>query len=304
MSTFRRNIPSLSALVTLESAARHMSFTEAAKELNVKQPAVSRQVRTSSGSLGSPLFVRRHRALDLTPKGQQMATVLTQSIEHIVGTWQEIQGAMARKRLHVSAYDAFSTLWLAPRLPLFRAENPELSIFVDTQDHDPDLRRNDFDLALRFGDGHWSDGEAIFLFRDEIVPVCSPGYLRELPPMTTPDSMKAHSIIDYSRGGRAWQGWEDWTQFAFGRPIEARTDTYYSYYMDAVTAAVEGQGVVLGWKAIVEKYLDTGALVAISPAVMTSASAHYIVTTQNRRNMDAVERFKAWIVEVCRRYQR
>ncbi|MDX1158913.1 hypothetical protein CN180_27225 [Sinorhizobium medicae] len=147
-------------------------------------------------------------------------------------------------------------------------------------------------------------GEAIFLFRDEIVPVCSPGYLRELPPMTTPDSMKAHSIIDYSRGGRAWQGWEDWTQFAFGRPIEARTDTYYSYYMDAVTAAVEGQGVVLGWKAIVEKYLDTGALVAISPAVMTSASAHYIVITQNRRNMDAVERFKAWIVEVCRRYQR
>ncbi|WP_234705132.1 LysR substrate-binding domain-containing protein [Sinorhizobium medicae] len=152
--------------------------------------------------------------------------MLTQSIEHIVGTWQEIQGAMARKRLHVSAYDAFSTLWLAPRLPLFRAENPELSIFVDTQDHDPDLRRNDFDLALRFGDGHWSDGEAIFLFRDEIVPVCSPGYLRELPPMTTPDSMKAHSIIDYSRGGRAWQCWEDWTQFAFGRPIEARTDTY------------------------------------------------------------------------------
>ncbi len=74
--------------------------------------------------------------------------------------------------------------------------------------------------------------------------------------------------------------------------------------MDAVTAAVEGQGVVLGWKAIVEKYLDTGALVAISPAVMTSASAHYIVTTQNRRNMDAVERSKAWIVEVCRRYQR
>ncbi|WP_322883572.1 LysR substrate-binding domain-containing protein (plasmid) [Sinorhizobium medicae] len=131
-----------------------------------------------------------------------MATVLTQWIEHIVGTWQEIQGAMARKRLHVSAYDAFSTLWLAPRLSLFRAENPELSIFVDTQDHDPDLRRNDFDLALRFGDGHWSDGEAIFLFRDEIVPVCSPGYLRELPPMTTPDSMKAHSIIDYSRGGR------------------------------------------------------------------------------------------------------
>ncbi|MFC0805238.1 LysR substrate-binding domain-containing protein [Ensifer sp. P24N7] len=304
MSTFRRNIPSLSALVTFESAARHMSFTEAGKELNVTQPAVSRQIRDLEKSLGFPLFVRRHRALDLTAKGQQMATALTHSIEHIVGTWQEIQRDTVKRQLHVSAYVAFSTLWLAPRLPLFRAENPELSIFVDTQDHDPDLRRNDFDLALRFGGGNWPDGEATFLFRDEIVPVCSPGYLRDLPPMTTPDSMKAHSIIDYSRGGKAWQGWEDWTQFAFGIPIAARIDTYYSYYMDAVTAAVEGQGVVLGWKAIVEKYLATGALVPISPAVMTSASAHYIVTTPDRRNSDAVERFKAWIVEVCRRYQR
>lgn len=303
MSTFRRNIPSLSALVTLESAARHLSFTEAARELNVTQPAVSRQIRDLEKSLGFPLFVRRHRALDLTPKGRQMATTLTQSIEHIVSTWQDIQGNTTPTQLHVSAYVAFSNLWLAPRLPLFRVENPELSVFVDTQDHDPDLRRTDFDLALRFGAGQWPDGEATFLFRDEIVPVCSPAYLEDLPRLTQADDFKRHRIIDYSRGGRAWQGWDDWTQFSFGSVAEVRVDTYYSYYMDAVTAAVEGQGVVLGWKAIIEKYLASGALVPISEAVMTSASAHYIVTPRGRRDTEVVTRFSAWIMEACSRYQ-
>lgn len=302
MSTFRRAIPSLSALVTLESAARHLSFTEAAKELNVTQPAVSRQIRDLEKSLGFPLFVRQHRALDLTPKGRQMATALTQSIEHIVSTWQEIKGSALPKQLHVSAYVAFSNLWLAPRLPLFRAENPELSIFVDTQDHDPDLRRTDFDLALRFGAGQWPDGQATFLFRDKIVPVCSPAYLQNLPKLIRADDLKSHRIIDYSRGGRSWPGWEDWTQFSFGSAAEVRVDTYYSYYMDAVTAAVEGQGVVLGWKAIIEKYLASGALMPISETVMTSTSAHYIVTPRDRRSREIVAKFSAWIVKACARY--
>lgn len=303
MSTFRRNIPSLSALITLEAAARHMSFTAAAKELNVTQPAVSRQIRDLEKSLGFPLFIRRHRALDLTQNGRQMASALTQSIEHIVSTWQEIQRKTEPTHLHVSAYVAFSNLWLAPRLPSFRADNPDLSIFVDTQDHDPDLRRSDFDLALRFGGGAWTDGDATFLFRDRIVPVCSPAYLNGRPLIRTAKDLQEHSIIDYSRGGRAWQGWEDWTQFAFGTPADIRIDTYYSYYMDAVIAAVNGQGLLLGWKAIVEKFLSTGALVPISSNIMTSASAHYLVRPHRRRNNEAVSKFRDWIVKACARYQ-
>ncbi|WP_084731689.1 LysR substrate-binding domain-containing protein [Microvirga vignae] len=302
MSTFRRNIPSLSALVTLESAARLLSFTEAARELNVTQPAVSRQIRDLEKSLGFPLFIRRHRSLDLTPKGRQMADALTQSIEHIVNTWLEIKDDKAGGHLRMSAYVAFSNLWLAPRLSLFRAENPDLSIVIETRDQDTDLRSGEFDIALRFGNGQWPDGEATFLFRDNIVPVCSPGYFETGGPITNASDLRTHRIIDYSRGGKSWQGWPDWTRFAFGETPDVRVDTYYSYYMDAVTAAVEGQGVLLGWKAIIEKYLAAGALIPISDRIMESSSAHYVVVRRDRPVMGPAEKFRTWIVAVCERY--
>jgi DNA-binding transcriptional LysR family regulator len=291
---FRREISSISSLVTFEAAARLLSFTRAASELNVTQAAVSRQIRLLETRLGFKLFVRGHRKVELTNEGRTLSRTMTHCLSTISNTLVELR---RRKddELQISALVAFSNLWLTPKLSAFQRLHQDLNIRVVAQDNYANLAAGDIDVALRFGEGRWDDGEAILLFHDRLFPVASAEYIAKHPPIEGPHDVVKHHLIDSNRGYSDWIDWNDWLSALGYSGPPARIGTWYSFYTDAVSAALNGQGLLLGWNALIENHLRSGRLKRLTVEEVMTKSAHFAVIPPAARQKASVAAFVEWI---------
>lgn len=297
---FRRELPPFAALISFEAAARLNSFTAAAAELCVTQPAVSRQIRDLEKLLGAKLFRRNYRSVELTPEGEDLAYTVSRSFGHLAKAIDKIRTRNDSDELVLSSLVSFSNLWLTPRLSQYKAEFPHVKIRIMTQDKDFDLAKGKVDIALRYGNGSWADGSATLLFPDELFPVCSPSYVSACGNITGVTDLCHHRIIDYSREGTTWTGWDEWIKNCGGIDAKLAVDTHYGSYTDAVTAAVEGQGVLLGWRSLVGQHLETGRLVKMGTAAMRTSDGHYAVVPDTSADRPVVRSFTEWLLKLAK----
>ncbi len=171
------SLPSLNALAAFEAAARHMSLTRAAQELNVTPGAISKQVKALEDEIGRPLFLRLHRALELTPEGHAVAQALKASFESMSATVSQVGRMGSPRAVSIGTTMAFAQLWLMPKLGAFWEAHQDIIIDHMISDRGQELHRPDIDLRVRYGDGHWPDEHATLLFGDRIIPVASPRFL-------------------------------------------------------------------------------------------------------------------------------
>src|SRR5258708_1452664 len=120
----RRRPTGLAALRGFESAARHLSFTLAAEELHLPQSAISRQVAALEPDVGHRLFIRKTRALALTPAGDRLLRSVRQAVSTVDRAVDEIRGQSAAPRVVVTTYPSFASLCLVPRPPAFPPPPP------------------------------------------------------------------------------------------------------------------------------------------------------------------------------------
>ncbi len=172
-----RPLPPLNALRAFESAARHLSFTKAAAELNVTPAAVGHQVKALEALLGVRLFRRLTRALRLTEAGQAALPAISQGFEKLAQGVEEMRAHSESGLLTISVSPAFGAMWLVPRLERFRSRHPEVEIRIDGTDRTVDLARGDADVALRYGPGGYQGLRVDRLFSPLNTPVCSPALL-------------------------------------------------------------------------------------------------------------------------------
>src|SRR6516164_9119313 len=175
------HLPPLSALRAFEAAARHMSFSKAADELHVTPAAVSHQIHALEQDLGVRLFHRMNRSIELTPSAQVLLPGLTEA-------FAGIQASVARLRAHndtgsltVTASPSFAAKWLVLRLHRFQARCPAVDVRISATDEVVDLAKGDFDLAIRYGSGHYPGLDVELLFTNEVFPACSPHLLASSP---------------------------------------------------------------------------------------------------------------------------
>ena len=186
-----RRLPNLNALKAFEAAARHLSFTRAAAELNVTQGAVSHQVQALEAQLGHRLFKRLNRRLELTPAGRDYLPSVSEAFDRIA----EATGRLDRDRsggpLKLSTMPSFATKWLLPRLPALRRAVPDLEVMISATPERVDVTGDAFDVAIRFGAGRYPELHETFLMDDAVLPVCAPSLLRQQPggppPLRRPD---------------------------------------------------------------------------------------------------------------------
>ncbi|MCP5073666.1 MAG: LysR family transcriptional regulator, partial [Rhodobacteraceae bacterium] len=176
----RRDMPSISTLRSFEAAARHQSFTLAAKELNLTQSAISRQVREMEQIVGAQLFRRTGREVLLTRAGTRLAADVATELENIRRVMMRaVSAGNMSSTLRVAILPAFATLWLIPRLPDFFANHPELEISFSTRLEPFDLISENFDLAIHFGQENWPNTEMRKFFTERMIPVASPAFVNE-----------------------------------------------------------------------------------------------------------------------------
>ena len=250
MNTLRSQLPSLNGLVAFEAAARRLSFTRAGDELNVTQAAVSRHVRALESDLGVALFHRAHRRVRLTPDGERLAQAVTLGLQHIARTVGDLRRVRHAGQLTIAASVAFSSLWLMPRLARFHAAHPDVRLRLVAVDRFDDPAAVGVDLTVRYGDGRWPGMVATHLFADEIFPVCSPDYVARHGPFETIEDLLGESILRMDDLDPTWIDWPAWLDAMGVSTPSGQPGLRFHNYTLEVQAAVNGQGIALGWRRL------------------------------------------------------
>lgn len=295
----RRKLPPLTALTAFESAARLESFTKAANELGVTQAAVSRQIHLLEAYFGFALFVRGHRKVELTDKGRVLALASQDAFDIIASSVSEVTTDAQDVDLTIAATVAFSHFWLLPRISEFSRNHPGINLRILTQDSFPNIESAEIDIAIRFGSGMWADGQASLLFEDEVFPVCSPSFAQSAGHISTPNDLLAHPLISYTADDPTWTGWSEWlAAFAVELP-KRKSGLRCSFYTEAIYAALNGQGIALGWRRLVEDLLVQGRLMRLTDSTVKTRNAYFAIVPKRRGQTEACRLFQVWLGETA-----
>lgn len=269
------NLPPLTTLASFEAAARHLSFKDAAGELNVTPGAVSHQIKALEREIGISLFVRRHRGVALTDQGQMLFTVLEGSFGKISATLTRLRRSSEDAAVTIAASTAVSSLWLTPRLTAFWKAHGGIPVNQQISDR-PEYNRPYADLQIRYGDIDADEAVKFPLFRDVLIPVCSPDFAAAHPE-TGLETLAQMPLIHPDADDFSWTTWRAWFT-ALGYRGDIAKGLQVNNYTIALQAARDDVGVVLGWQRLVKPYLERQVLVPLGPNRLPAPASFYIVS--------------------------
>ena len=288
-------LPPLTALRAFDAAARHMSFAQAAAELNVTPAALSFQIKSLEDHLGQPLFHRLNRAVTLTEAGRALAPGTADGFAMLANAWRSARRLQNNSTLTVTAGPAFTAKWLAPRLYEFAQAHPDIELRFSAGLRIMDFDRDEIDVAIRFGYGPDPGLYAIPLAVEWVMPVMTPELARRYP---TPQSLKDAPLlfddsIDFLRPKCDWQMWFR----AVGIDFNPTHGVRFSQADHAVDAALAGAGIVLGRRALVIKDLSEGRLVAPFKTAISTKAHFRFLCPEGAENRPQVKAFRDWILQ-------
>ncbi len=291
-----RKLPPLNGLKAFEAAARHRSFTGAARELHVTQAAVSQQVKLLEQHLGLGLFRRSPRGLTLTEAGQTLLPKLTSAFDLIQAAARDAYDQERHGALTVRVPSSLSILWLAPRIDRFHALYPNIDLRLTALGQAADFSRDDIDLEIRYGFGDWAGLDAVLLLNEHVFPVCSPTLLHTDPPLQSLADLGNTSLIHVTGYPHYAEDWPLWLEQA-GLDDQPQPRSYaFDQSAMALQAAVQGAGVALGRSPLVEGDLSSGRLVAPFEFRLPGRGAYWIVHPTTNRARPRVVAFRDWLL--------
>lgn len=306
MSIRISNLPPLGAFIALEAVVRHMSFTLASRELKVTQAAVSQQVRALEDYLRVELIVRERPRIRPTEEALVIANAVRAGIDGIEAAVNSVRYRPEPNRISVAATTAFSSYWLMPRLTRFFGEYPELEVNLLSKDLDIRDSMTGFDIGIVYTDQTRPGFLASRLFGEEVIAVCSPAYKEAHPELrSAPDLLTVHLLhFDSEEPETDWPDWLGAVGVDLRRPELAglegartalETGAHFNSYILATQAALEGQGVVLGWRRLIEPALKRGDLVRAVPEAVVPDSGYDVILPSRLKDDPAVKAFRVWL---------
>ncbi|WP_050479829.1 LysR substrate-binding domain-containing protein [Herbaspirillum rhizosphaerae] len=255
-----RKLPPLGTLRVFEAAARHLSFKDAASELNVTPTAVSHQIKQLEDVLGVKLFERGVREVRLTASGRSLFPTLREGLDSFESAIAAITSTGKARVATLSSTVAFMARRLAPKAGSFRSAYPDWTLRLDASDDPVDLDSY-ADAAIRYGSGRYPDLIAEPLFRDRVAPVCSPNL-----GLKTVEDLSGMTLIHFdwglaARGGERAPMWRDWLFKAGISGVESESGLSFTDEIHAVQATLAGQGVGLLSLTLVAEEIASGILV-------------------------------------------
>ncbi|WP_116472878.1 transcriptional regulator GcvA [Zobellella maritima] len=291
-------LPPLNSLVAFEAAARHLSFTLAASELNVTQGAISRQIRQLEEYLGKPMFVRASRSINLTPTGMQYYQTIYRALMDMAQATGEIKKWQGEQQVTVATTNAMAALWLLPKVASFQQQHDEVDLRILASDQLTDLRRLDCDIALFYCRLPPDEMQVTSLFPEEVFPVCSPAYLERVQGWSTPEELFGKTLLYLDESQRDWVSWQEWFEQVGLPPASPRNRVNINNYPMLLQAAINGQGIALAWGSLVDEYLENGALVRPVDTVLRTPASFCMLEPLNRGVVpSSVKLFRHWLLE-------
>src|SRR5713101_367180 len=266
--------PSLTALRAFETAARTLTFTGAADELNQTQGAISHQVNTLEARLGVKLFDREARGLKLTEAGRKYLPLVRDALDQL-RTAEDLIRPTRASVLTVTVSPNFASKWLVPRLGSFSVTHPNLDLRISASLQHVDFSREDIDLAVRHGNGDWPELHVTRLCAEELFPACSPALSRSGPPIRSPADLIGHVLI-HDRSREHWRAW----LAAFG-----------------VECPASARGPVFAQTALASLDLIVGRLVRPLDEAMPAKLGYWIVCRKSVSDTPKISQFRSWLID-------
>ena len=299
MQNHLQKLPPMSALRPFEAAARHENFSVAADEISVTQAAVSKQIRQLEKYLGVPLFLRSGKNIELTAAGRDLHHAIANGLIQIARSCEQLQRGKRSDQVAITMRSPFASQFLAPRLKKLFAEFPALNFRLYTTDGDPALLLDTVDFAIVLGHEPQPEIVADHLVTEELLPVCSPGYLDVCGKITTASHLLNCDLLHLN--AEHWRDltWEmaEWPVFLNHLGIAANEDLgghSFNNFEMLVRATVQGLGIGIGWVHLVEEELSAGSLVAPLDASYSIGRQHYLLCRRSQAQRRIFKELRSW----------
>ncbi|MCP4270949.1 MAG: LysR family transcriptional regulator [Gammaproteobacteria bacterium] len=285
-----RKLPPLHLLQLFEAAGRNLSFKKASEELFLTPSAISHQIKALEENLGIELFKRLTRGVQLTPAGKQYLGVVQKVFQTLDKGTTTLKQQFSSESLRITTFTAMTNNIIIPNLSLFQTENPEFVLDIDTKTQLMDLRYDDFDLALRLGDGNWPDFITEKLFDLQITPLCSPAFAKKHQ-LKDISQITSIPLIHISNMPTNWHEWA--TEFKISN-IESSSNLSLGSYDAAIQAAHQGLGLALGGIPLENFALESGQLVRPFEEHIHFSRACYAVYRKQDKDRKDINAFLGW----------
>jgi LysR family glycine cleavage system transcriptional activator len=296
----RRKLPPLNALRAFEASGRYSSFTGAAKELLVTQGAVSRHVALLEDWLGVKLFLRTHRGIELTRKGETYIRALSSVFDQIDYATREARDQADRAVLRLKLPPTFAMRWLVPRLTRFQSMHPAIEIQVFTSHEPANFRREDVDLSVHSHAFPPDDASEHRLLGEVLMPVCSPRLQEKGRPLNVPADLKNYPLLASLHRP---MDWSRWLVEAGITELDSPGSVNFDNGALAYQGAMDNLGVVIAVRALIEDDLRTGRLVAPFDLQVSTPGAYYLASSQIGPKSPQLVAFEKWLIQQAMEYE-
>ena len=292
----KRLLPSLTALVAFEAAARYTSFARAGEELGLTPSAISRQISQLEGFVGVPLFERIRRRVVLTERGRVYAAEVKATLDRAEAATVDVLASNERGRvLHIWTLSTLTLYWLMPRMPSFVQKNPEISFQITSYSH-PSQLSGDIDVAIHHGEPSWPGGLLHRLMDEEIVSACSPDYVKAIGLRNVRDLDRATFLQQSARP----DAWSDLLVKLGREDISALRGPRFDQYGMVIEAALANLGLAAVPRFLIETHLANGRLIMPFKGSVRSRHSYYLVYPEAKRQWPEVQAFRRWILREAR----
>jgi LysR family glycine cleavage system transcriptional activator len=303
MNMLRQRPLSVGPIRAFEAVARLLSFRAAADELHLTQSAISRQIRSLEEEIGSVLFQRGTRHVELTGDGALLLRTVIPALERLDTGVRQIRSARGRKIVSVTTFASFSSLWLIPRLEAFQRSHPDIDIRISATDTLIDL--DDIDLALRYCTPEQAPPGAERMFGETLTPAISPWLAEQIahgqaPPLEHAADLAGHTLVeeDNQLASTDYVSWRHWLRLHGHAALQPRRWMYFNFTYQQVQAALAGQAVTLARVALVAEHLTRGELIEPFGAAgrIDSPYAYWLIESPQGRARAEVRQFTQWVL--------
>ncbi len=292
-----RILPSLTALQCFDAAVRHLSFTRAARELNVTQSAVSRQIRQLEEFVRRPLFRRVKQRLILTEAGAAYSVSVRELLDRAeAATLQLMAYGGEGGMLTVALLPTFGSRWLVPRLGDFTARYPDIQLNLVAEVKPFDFAGSDIDAAIHFGAEDWPGAVCHRLMGEVVVPVAAPALLARLRRPARPADVSRFTLLQHATRPDAWR---EWLRACGVEGIDGRVGPRFEQILMIIQAAIAGLGVAVLPRFLIRDELASGRLAVVVDRPVRSEHAYYLVHPVGKADLRRVAVFRNWLLEQC-----
>lgn len=279
-------------LRAFDVAARTLNLSAAAEEMNVTHAAVSRQVKQLEQRLGVKLFERLPRGLKLTPHGALLAEGTRQAFDRLASAIEDVSVPAVRRKLTISTFASMSARWLMPRVQCFSDRFPDVDLQVITSTRLVDFAREDVDIAIRFGRGHYPGLHVVPLFEPRDIVVCAPSLLKKRKLEKVEDLNQFPLLHDNS-----YESWELWLRSVGAVAVNARRGVICGDRNSMLEAAIAGQGVAITSTVFAAEELQAKRLVRVFRNEVRSEFSIYGVCLPRRLKDPLIAGTMDWLVQ-------